>query len=195
MTYQPGADQGRPEQWRGPSEIGDVGRPVPPPLPDPGTAGQGMPEIVPDHGAAPYRGAPPPARPEKSDPLIAVLGDIVRTGRWRAARKTNALQLMGDLKLDLRAVLVPGETLEIESWSLMGDIRIVVPPGTDVVITGGAMLGDVRTESDQRAQPAPRTGARLVVRGYTLMGDVIVREMGDVPGKPPRGWRWVTPRR
>lgn len=195
MTYQPGGEQGRPEQWRGPSEIGDVGRPVPPPLPDPDQPGQGLPEVVPDHAMGRYRGAQPPARPEKSEPMVALLGDIVRTGRWQAARKTNALLLMGDVKLDLREVLAPGETLEVESWALMGDVKIVVPPGTDVVITGGTLLGDVKTESDQREQPSPRTGARLVVRGYTLMGDVTVREMGEVPGKPPRGWRWVSPRR
>ena len=29
------------------------------------------------------------------------------------------------------------------------------------------------------------------VRGYTLMGDVVVREMGPVVAKPPRGWRWT----
>ena len=83
-----------------------------------------------------------------------------------------------DLKLDLREVITPGETLEVETWSLMGDVKIVVPPGTDVVVNGGTLLGDVKTETDPREQTA-RNGARLVVRGYTLMGDVVVREPGQ----------------
>jgi hypothetical protein len=197
MTNQPGGEQERGDPWVGPSEVGPPqDRPLPPPLPGPQSPGTGLPEVVPVSGQVlpPYRGAPPPARQEKSDPLVAVMGDIVRTGRWQAARKTNALQLMGDLKLDLREVIAPGETLEVESWSLMGDVKIVVPPGTEVVVNGGALLGDVRTETDPR-QPVAPTGARLVVRGYALMGDVTVREMGPDVGKPPRGWRWVNPRR
>ncbi len=207
MTNQPGGEQERrreqrePGGWTGPSEVGPVGpeddAPTPPPpLPGPQTPGAGMPEVVPVAGQVlpSYGGAPPPARPERSDTLVAFMGDIVRTGRWNAARRTNALQLMGDLKLDLREVLAPGETLEVETWSLMGDVKIVVPPGTDVVVSGGTVLGDVKTETDPREQTA-RNGARLVVRGYTLMGDVVVREMGPVVAKPPRGWRWVNPRR
>lgn len=203
MTFQSGGEQDRPGPWQGPSEVGDSrpdagrGRPAPPPLPLPGpdSGAQGLPEVVPPaQGVPAYRGAPLPARQEKSDPLVAFLGDIVRTGRWQAARKTNALQLMGDLKLDLREVIVPGETLEVEAWSLMGDVKIVVPPGTEVVVEGGTLLGDVRTETDPRETTTP-TGARLVVRGYTLMGDVRVREMGPDAGRPPRGWRWVSPRR
>lgn len=198
MTNRPGGEQDQPQPWTGPSEIegGPQGAPLPPPLPGPQAPGSGLPEIVPVSGEVlpPYRGAPPPARQEKSDPLVAFMGDIVRTGRWQAARRTNALQMMGDLKLDLREVIAPGETLEVESWSLMGDVKIVVPPGTEVVVNGGTLLGDVKTETDPR-EPAPRTGARLVVRGYTLMGDVIVREMGPDVGKPPRGWRWVSPKR
>lgn len=186
MAYPGGGEQAEP--WRGPSEVGDAQPPLPPPLPVPRQAGQGLPEVVPGP-------AQPPARQEKSEPLVAFLGDIVRTGRWQAARKTNTLQLMGDVKLDLREVMAPGETLEVESWSLMGDVKIVVPPGTDVVINGGTLLGDVRTETDPREPAAPRTGGRLIVRGYTLMGDVKVREMGPDAGRPPRGWRWVSPRR
>jgi hypothetical protein len=200
MTNQAGQERDRPQPWTGPSEVDGVpteaGVPgPPPPLPGPQTTGTGMPEVVPVSGQVlpPYHGAPP-ARQEKSEPLVAFMGDIVRTGRWQAARRTNALQLMGDLKLDLREVIVPGETLEVETWSLMGDVKIVVPPGTDVVVAGGALLGDVKTETDPREQAA-RSGARLVVRGYTLMGDVIVREMGPDVGKPPRGWRWVNPKR
>ncbi|MFK5634405.1 MULTISPECIES: LiaF domain-containing protein [unclassified Ornithinimicrobium] len=168
-----------------------------PPLPGPQTPGSGLPEVVPSQPPTlgrPAASAPPPARLDRSDPIIGFMGDIVRTGRWPAARRTTVYQFMGDLKLDLREVIVPGETLEVEAWSFMGDVRIAVPPGTDVVVNGGTLLGDVRTETDPR-EPTSRSGARLVVTNYSFMGDVRVREMGPDVGKPPRGWRWVVPKR
>lgn len=207
MTYSAGGDPTRPEPWGasgrldGPSEIGDPGghdgpgSAAPPPLPDPNVPGQGLPEIVPGQPSAPlpaYRGsgAPLPARREKSDPFVSLIGDVTRTGRWAAARRTTALSVIGDVRLDLREVLQPGETLEIECWSLIGDVRVLVPPGTEVVVEGGALLGDVKTESD--VDPAtPRTGAQLILKGYLLIGDVRVREAGPDTGKPPRGWRWT----
>lgn len=181
----------------GPSEIGpddgfDAG--PPPPLPDPNVAGQGLPEVVPGPTPAPlpaYSGtpAPPPARREKSNPFVALIGDVTRTGRWPAARRTTTLSLIGDVRVDLREVLQPGETLEIESWSLIGDVRVMVPPGTEVAVEGGALMGDVKTRTD--VDPAtPRTGARLILKCYLLIGDILVREAGPDTGKPPRGWRW-----
>lgn len=184
--YEAGATPGQPAPWAEP----------PPPLPTPSMPGQGMPEIVPGPAPLPaYQASPaqPPARAAKADPMIGFLGDVVRTGRWHAPRKINTLLFLGDVKLDLREELQPGETLVVECWSLMGDVKVAVPPGTEIVISGGTLMGDVKTESDQ-AQPAPRTGARLEIRGYTFMGDVKVREMGPVVGKPPRGWRWLTRR-
>ncbi|AXH96569.1 LiaF domain-containing protein [Ornithinimicrobium avium] len=194
MTSTGGGAGAGPEQWRGPSEIGDeqtVG--PPPPLPDPNVPGQGLPEIVPD-AATPlpaYRGtpAPPPARREKSDPFFALIGDVTRTGRWPAARRTTALSAIGDVRLDLREVLQPGETLEIEAWSLIGNLAVVVPPGTEVSVEGGALMGGFKQTND--ADPAtPRTGARLILKAYLLIGDIKVREAGPDSGKPPRGWRW-----
>ncbi|WP_122261825.1 LiaF domain-containing protein [Ornithinimicrobium cerasi] len=153
----------------------------PPPLPGPQTPGEGLPEIVP--GAL-------PARRERGDALVGILGDIVRTGRWEVGRRTVAYQLMGNLKLDLRDVLVPGETLEVEAYVLMGDVRVLVPAGTDVQVRGATLMGDGRTESDAFSADLPPTGSRVVVTVWSLMGNVRVRTAG-AEGKLPRGWRWA----
>ena len=153
-------------------------------------------EIVPAPALPPYQPGPAPnvpARPQQEQTLIGGFGDLVRTGVWTPARKTTSWQLFGDLKLDLRQVLQPGEVLEVESWSIFGDVRILVPLGTEVLVNGGTMLGDVKTESDPREQVAP-TGARLVLNVYGMFGDVRVREAGPDVGKPPRGWRWAKPK-
>ena len=175
-----------------------------PPLPGPQTPGEGLPEIVPDQsylrlpGQVPGQGQAPaqapghlPARRETDEPLVSILGDVVRTGRWEAPRKITGYALLGNLKLDLRDVIVPGETLEVSAWALMGDVRVVVPPGTHVEVKGVTVMGDGRTEADFDTQDVAPTGASLVVNVNNLMGNVRVRTM-QRGVKPPMGWRWVS---
>ena len=152
-----------------------------------------MPEIVPGQS---YLRVPSnvPARRETGDPAFAVMGDLVRTGRWEAARQTTVYGFLGNIKLDLREVLQPGETMEVTAWTIMGDVRVIVPPGTDVEVRGMTVMGDGRTETDVAAQGAEPTGARVVVTVNSMMGNVRVRCMGADVGKPPRGWRWARPR-
>ena len=169
-------------------------QPAPPPIPGPETPGAGLPEVVPQASVPVWAAQPAPAPARvQGDQIVAVFGDTQRTGLWTAAQRTTVLSAFGDTRLDLREVIRPGETLEIESWTLFGDVRVVVPPGTEVVVSGGTLFGDVKTERDPRETVAP-TGARLVLKGYTLFGDVRVREAGPDTGKPPRGWRWTARR-
>lgn len=167
---------------------------APPPLPGPQTPGTGLPEVVPQ-APLPVWSAQPAPRPARvqGDQIVQVFGDTQRTGMWTAAQRTTVLSGFGDTRLDLREVIKPGETLEIECWTLFGDVRVVVPPGTEVLVNGGTLFGDVKTERDPRDAVAP-TGARLVLKGYSLFGDVRVREAGPDLGKPPRGWRWTARR-
>lgn len=168
---------------------------IPPPLPGPQTPGEGLPEIVPEDRMQPIRTpAQPPVRADKTDPIVGVLGDVVRTGHWPAARRTVAYQFLGDLNLDLRQVIHPGEELQVEAYSCMGDVKVLVPPGTQVELRGTTLLGDARVEVDQASHDAAPTGARLVVTVHSLMGDVRVR-CAAKDGKLPRGWRWARPRR
>lgn len=123
------------------------------------------------------------------------MGDIRRTGAWNPAERTTALILMGNLQLDLRQVIQPGETLRVSVFSALADTRIAVPPGTRVELEGFHMLGDLHHDVDAEVQAAPETGARLIVSGFTMLGDVRVRTMPPDDGrKPPRGWRWTRKR-
>lgn len=159
-----------------------------PPLPGPQTPGQGLPEIVP----MPAQHLPV-HRPETGPTITGFMGDVVRTGRWQAPRRTVAWQLMGDLKLDLREVLQPGETLEVNANLFMGDVKVLVPPGTQIEVQGVTLMGDATTEVHAAAQGAEPNGSRVVVTVNSFMGDVKVRAMGlDVA--PPRGWRWARPK-
>lgn len=163
----------------------------PPPLPGPDTPGQGLPEIVPQRPAPGT--PPPPVRPESGSPLLGALGDVVRTGRWDAPRRTVAYEVMGNVKLDLREVLVPGETLQIDAYVLMGDVRVLVPPGTDVEVSGMTVMGNGRTETEAFGADTPPTGARVEVRAYSMLGNVRFRTAA-VGSNLPMGWRWARPR-
>lgn len=158
---------------------------IPPPIPGPQTPGEGLPEVVPGQV---------PQRPEADKPLITLFGDVVRTGMWNPPRRTTAYSALGNLKLDLRDVLAPGETLEIVAYVVMGDVRVLVPPGTTVDVDGVTLVGDGRAEVDMRAQGAAPTGARVSVTVYSLLGNVRVRTMQSGIARPPVGWRWARPR-
>jgi hypothetical protein len=125
--------------------------------------------------------------------MVSAFGDLVRTGSWDAARTTVAYQVFGDTKLDLREVLRPGETLEVDLYSLFGSAKILVPEGTDVQIQGMTLLGDARSEVGAAATGSGPSGARLVVTGWSVFGDVRVRSLA-AGEKLPRGWRWARPR-
>lgn len=141
-----------------------------------------------------YDDRPVPMRQE-AQTLGTLMGDVVRTGAWTAAARTTTIQLFGDVKLDLREVIHPGETLEISTFTAAGDVRIAVPPGTRVELSGFTALGSSRHDVDPDVAAAPETGARVLLNASTLMGDVRVRTMPlVVEGKPPRGWRWTTRR-
>lgn len=178
-------DEPQPGPAQGPTDIPPQWRPD---LPRPGAA---VPqEHVPPR---PPTGMPtPPAIRQPSQSLVAGFGDVVRTGPWTAAELTSTTQVFGDVKLDLRQVLQPGETLQINANTLFGDVRIAVPPGTRVDIEGFNLMGDTRHDIAPAAQQPGENGARVVLRCYSVFGDVRVRTMPQVlEGKQPRGWRWL----
>lgn len=129
---------------------------------------------------------PPPVGSTRTvSTVVCVLGDQRRTGRWRLPAKVRGWTLMGDIHLDLRAVVTAEPTVEISVWTLMGDLELVVPDGVEVELTGFDLMGD----RDMRLAPVRRlAGTPLIhVKAYTVLGDVKIRSSG-VPEEPKRGW-------
>lgn len=182
----------------GPSELPEQWRPQ---LPQPGDHPAPREELPPQwqHNAPAQPGpagsnAPAPMR-QPTQTLGTLMGDITRTGAWTAAERTSTILLFGDVKLDLREVLRPGETLTISTFTAAGDVRIAVPPGTRVELQGFTLLGSSRHDVDPEVSGVPDSGACVQLNATSLMGDVRVRTMPlVVEGKPPRGWRWTTKR-
>lgn len=105
--------------------------------------------------------------------IVAVMGGSDRRGRWRLARRTKVVAVMGGCDLDLSGAELSGGEAEITAVAVMGGIDVIVPPGVEVELDGFALLGG----NDDRTEPAPeRPGTpRVKVRAFSLMGGVDVK--------------------
>lgn len=116
---------------------------------------------------AAYPGAPAKERRW----VVAIMGGEERKGRWRPARRTNALSIMGGVDIDLReAELADGA--EILATAVMGAVTITVPPGVSVEMSGFALMGG-NTGPHDKSLPLPDAPV-VHVRAYSLMGGVVV---------------------
>jgi hypothetical protein len=111
---------------------------------------------------------------------IAVLGGDDRRGRWRPARRSVAVAVMGGVDLDLREASLPPDVLEITAVAVMGGIEITVPEGVAVELHGLSLLGG---RSVRTADVPLRSGAPVIrVRGYALMGGIDIRTKSATSG-------------
>lgn len=105
--------------------------------------------------------------------LVAVLGGFSTSRRWRPARTTNAVAVMGGGEVDLRSAEIEGDEITINATAVMGGIEVIVPRGVDVEMGGFAFMGGRECTVDESSLVE---GAPLVrVNGYALMGGIEVR--------------------
>jgi hypothetical protein len=114
--------------------------------------------------------------------IVAIMGGAERKGRWRPARQTNVVTIMGGAELDLReAELADG--LSITAVTVMGGIGIAVPEGVSVELGGFAVMG---ANGGPRDKVPPLPNAPVVrVRAFSLMGGVGVERKRS--RQAPRG--------
>jgi hypothetical protein len=128
----------------------------------------------------------------------AVLGSLVREGRWTLAPRNRFGTFMGSVRIDLREAVLPGPEVEIEAVPFLGSVEILVPEGVHVEVTGGGFLS-----SQQLRLPGPAPAGAPIVRIHAggAFGSVHVRckprlvdqikdtarRLADRFGQPPRG--------
>ena len=110
---------------------------------------------------------------------MAVMGGAERKGRWRPARRTNVVTVMGGAELDLREAELADEVV-ITAVTVMGGIGIVVPEGVSVELGGFALMGGNGAPRD-KVPPLPDAPV-VRVRAFSLMGGVSVERKR--PRKP-----------
>ena len=118
------------------------------------------------------------ARPvRESRWVVAIMGGADRKGRWRPARRTRGVALMGGVKIDLREAELADEVV-ITTTAVMGGVEVIVPHGVSVEMSGFAVMG-ANSGPDDKVPPLP--GSPVIrVRAFSLMGGV------DVKRRKPR---------
>ena len=117
--------------------------------------------------------APARRRPTASRWLVSVMGGTDKRGRWRLARDTNVVCIMGGAKLDLRTAELEDLDSTITVVAVMGGAEIIVPEGVDVDLSGFAFMGG---KDFRPGKTVPPPSAPCVhIRAYALMGGVEVK--------------------
>jgi hypothetical protein len=123
------------------------------------------------------------ARPvRESRWVVAIMGGADRKGRWRPARRTRGVALMGGVKIDLREAELADEVV-ITTTAVMGGVEVIVPHGVSVEMSGFAVMG-ANSGPDDKVPPLP--GSPVIrVRAFSLMGGVSVERKKP---RTPRGY-------
>jgi hypothetical protein len=115
-----------------------------------------------------------PAVPAEADDqrVLAVFGDVSRSGRWRLGRRVRALGLFGGVRLDLRQAEVTADEIWVAVDAVCGAVEVVVPHGVSLDIAGLAMFGaqhaDAGEERPPRGAPTVHLKARVAFGSLTV---------------------------
>jgi Cell wall-active antibiotics response 4TMS YvqF len=132
---------------------------------------------------------PPPATPTPAEQrhkwIVAFMGQTKKMRRpWRLAPATDALAIMGEVKLDLSVAQLPPRA-KIQVAAVMGSVTLFVPRSTRVAVRSVVLLGDASALGEHangvvafgHEEHTPAAGpavAELEVEAFVLMGNVQV---------------------
>ena len=98
----------------------------------------------------------------------ALFAGVHRKGRWRVARRSTAVSVVGDLDVDLRTAEIEHRAVTITAFLLFGNVDFYVPTGVDVDVGGLTVFGHRREHGDE---PPARPGTPLIrIRIFGLFG-------------------------
>jgi hypothetical protein len=95
----------------------------------------------------------PDARRRPARFTAALLGRVVRRGRFRLRRWTLGASVFGDLDLDLRDATVEDGQAAVTVFALFGNVDVYVPEGVSVDVGGLSVLGHRRDWGHDAGQP------------------------------------------
>ncbi len=101
-----------------------------------------------------------------------VFDDISRGGRFALASGARLTSFFGDVRLDMRQVVLSEPVVDLAVSSVFGDVRVTVPPGIAVEVDASTWFGD---KDIQVLGTAPLPGSpRVRLTAQTVFGDVRV---------------------
>lgn len=104
--------------------------------------------------------------------IVSVLSGTEKRGRWRLARDTNVVCVMGGAELDLRNAELEDLDSTITVVAVMGGAEITVPEGVDVDVGGFAFLGGKEFRPAKTAPPPSAPSLRI--KAYAFLGGIEV---------------------
>jgi Domain of unknown function (DUF1707)/Cell wall-active antibiotics response 4TMS YvqF len=104
--------------------------------------------------------------------IVSVMSGTERRGRWRLARETNVVCVMGGAELDLRQAELEDLDSTITVVAVMGGAEIIVPEGVNIDVDGFAFMGGKEFRPGKTAPPASAPSVRI--RAYAFMGGIEV---------------------
>jgi hypothetical protein len=105
--------------------------------------------------------------------LTAVFDDRKLRSSADDFRGAALTSIFGDVDLDLRDA-APGADMTVDVTSIYGEIDVTAPSDWQVELSASGLFSDI--EHRPPPQPAPRDAPTLTVRGFSLFGDVTVRQ-------------------
>jgi hypothetical protein len=108
----------------------------------------------------------------------ALLGHVVRRGKFRLRRQTVAASAFGDLDFDLRDATMDEEQAAVTVLAAFGNVDIYVPEGVNVDVSGLTVFGHRRDWGHDAGQPdAPSIHVRVFGFAGTIDVWRVPREM------------------
>jgi Domain of unknown function (DUF5668)/Cell wall-active antibiotics response 4TMS YvqF len=106
---------------------------------------------------------------------VAILGGFKRRITSKKFKGGSVLSVMGGFQIDLRQADMEGDSATIEAMSFMGGGEIKVPDDWLVSMEGISLFGAFVDETDQQPPTVPGTQKRLIMKGASLFGGIVVK--------------------
>ncbi len=128
--------------------------------------------------------------------LTAIFGSSRRVGRWKVAKKSEALVIFGRCELDFRDAYADpdDDTISLKIFCLFGSVTVLLPEGASVQPSAVSVLSSSRLEVEV-AEPSAQLPTLILVTTIVL-GRCHVATVAHVEEEiddPLEGWALQTP--
>jgi hypothetical protein len=106
------------------------------------------------------------------DRFVAILSSSSRRGLATIPHRLEALGVMSDSTIDLRAGVLPTDIVDIHVRVVMANMRIIVPAGLRVVNRVGAFLANVETSPSLDLAPMVPGTPIIRITGYAALANL-----------------------
>ncbi len=108
---------------------------------------------------------------------VAIIGDQRLDHHDFVNGHVRTLSLIGDVKVHLEKLPRRGEPVVLTVFNLIGDTTLTVPVGMRVKNEVVNILGDTRVLRHDESE-THETGNLCIIKGFSLIGDITVKEEG-----------------